>query len=92
MNPLKFAFCVQSGDVLGFVVHKKSIEINQNKTEAIREIKSPSAKKELQSLLGKFNFFKEVHFKPKWRDSSVLVITPPEEGRVHLEVRASKGF
>jgi hypothetical protein len=29
MNPLKCAFCVQAGDFLGFVVHKKGIEINQ---------------------------------------------------------------
>lgn len=41
MNPLKFAFCVQVGDFLGFVVHKKGIEINQNKTKAIREAKPP---------------------------------------------------
>ena len=35
MNPLKCAFFVQAGDFLGFVVHKKGIEINQNKTKAI---------------------------------------------------------
>ena len=28
MNPLKCAFCVCAGDFLGFVVHKKGIEIN----------------------------------------------------------------
>jgi len=37
-------------------VHKKGIEINQNKTNAIFETKPPSTKKELQSLLGKINF------------------------------------
>jgi hypothetical protein len=49
MNPSK---CV--GDFLGFVVHKKGIEINQNKTKA----KPPSTAKELQSLLGKINFLR----------------------------------
>jgi len=58
MNPLKCAFCVCADDFLGFVVHKKSIEINQNKTKAILETKPPSTKKELQSLLGKINFLR----------------------------------
>src|ERR1051325_5849002 len=58
MNPLKCAFCVQEGDFLGFVVHKKGIEVNQSKTKAIMEVKPPSTKKELQSLLGKVNFLR----------------------------------
>jgi len=47
MNPLKCAFCVQAGDFLGFVVHKKGIEVNQSKTKAIMDVKPPSTKKEL---------------------------------------------
>lgn len=58
MNPLKCAFCVQVGGFLGFMVHKKGIKINQNKTKAIMEAKPPSTKKELQSLLGKINFLR----------------------------------
>jgi len=58
MHPLKCAFGVRASDFLGFVVHKKGIEINQNKTKAILETKPPSKKKELQSLLGKINFFR----------------------------------
>ncbi|CAJ2642293.1 unnamed protein product [Trifolium pratense] len=58
MNPLKCAFCVHAGDFLGFVVHKKGIEINQNKTKAILETKPPTNKKQLQSLLGKINFLR----------------------------------
>ncbi|WJX40324.1 hypothetical protein P8452_27811 [Trifolium repens] len=46
------------GDFLGFVVDKKGIEINQNKTKAILETKPPSTKKQLQSLLGKINFLR----------------------------------
>ncbi|XP_050890001.1 uncharacterized protein LOC127095338 [Lathyrus oleraceus] len=37
-------------DFLGFVVHKKGIEINQNKTKAIMEAKAPSTKKELRRI------------------------------------------
>src|SRR6266487_1711157 len=58
MNPLKCAFCVHAGDFLGFVVHKKGIEINQNKTKAIMETQPPVTKKQLQSLLGKINFLR----------------------------------
>src|SRR3954468_12090271 len=58
MNPLKCAFFVQAGDFLGFLVHKKGIEINQNKTKAIMEARPPSTKKQLQSLLGKINFLR----------------------------------
>src|SRR3954462_3759482 len=58
MNHLKCAFCVQARDFLGFVDHKKEIEINQNKTKAIMETKAPSNKKELQSSLGKINFLR----------------------------------
>ncbi|XP_058788284.1 uncharacterized protein LOC131662499 [Vicia villosa] len=58
MNPLKCAFYVQAGDFLGFVVHKKGIEVNQSKTKAVMDIKPPSTKKELQSLLGKINFLR----------------------------------
>src|SRR3954469_19189514 len=58
MNPLKCAFFVQAVDFLGFVVHKKGIEINQNKIKAIMETKPPSTKKELQSLQGKINFLR----------------------------------
>ena len=58
MNPLKCVFGVYVGDFLGFVVHKKGIKINQNKTKAIVETKAPSTKKELQSLLGKIHFLR----------------------------------
>jgi hypothetical protein len=58
MNPLKCAFGVLSGDFLGFVIHKKGIEINENKTKATLQTKPPTTKKELQSLLGKINFLR----------------------------------
>jgi len=58
MNPLKYAFGVCASDFLGFVVHKKGNEINQNKTKEILETKLPSTMKELQSLLGKINFLR----------------------------------
>lgn len=47
MNPLKYAFGVHAGDFLGFVVRKKGIEINQNKTKEFLDLKPPSKKKQL---------------------------------------------
>ncbi|XP_057432273.1 uncharacterized protein LOC130725026 [Lotus japonicus] len=58
MNPLKCAFGVIAGDFLGFVVHKKGIEINKNKAKAILDTSPPTSKKQLQSLLGKVNFLR----------------------------------
>jgi len=58
MNPLKCAFGVSAGDFLGFVVHKKGIEINESKIKAILDTKPPSSKRDLQSLLGKINFLR----------------------------------
>lgn len=45
MNPLKCSFGVSACDFLGFMVHKKSIEINQNKTKAILSTKPTTNKK-----------------------------------------------
>ena len=56
MNPLKCAFGVQAGNFLGFLVHNKGIEIDQNKAKAIMQAKPPSNKKELQRFLAKLIF------------------------------------
>lgn len=45
MNLLKCTFCVGAGDFLGFIVHKKGIEINQNREKVIVNLKFPSTKK-----------------------------------------------
>lgn len=47
MNPLKCDFCVHAIDFLGFVFHKKGVEINSNKTKAIQNTK-PLANKNHQ--------------------------------------------
>lgn len=56
MNPLKCALSVHVGDLLGFVVHKKGIEMNPNKTKAILNTSSSSNKKQLHLFLGRINF------------------------------------
>lgn len=60
MNPLNYSFYVHAGGFLCFVVHKKGIEINSNKTKAIQNTKPPANKKQLQSLLGNINFMRRL--------------------------------
>jgi hypothetical protein len=56
MNPKKCAFGVTAGQFLGFLVHERGIEIGLKSQEAVRTMKPPTTKKELQSLIGKINF------------------------------------
>jgi hypothetical protein len=56
MNPLKCAFGVTSGNFLGFVVHKRGIQINPKKSESIGKIGEPVCKKDVQKLLGMINY------------------------------------
>jgi hypothetical protein len=44
MNPLKCAFGVSAGKLLGFIVHEKGIEIDPKKIEAIQSVKAPTCK------------------------------------------------
>ena len=52
LNPLKCAFGVSVGKFFGYVVHKRGIQIDQNKAKAIIEARPPSSKK----------FFRQVNF------------------------------
>ena len=57
MNPNKCAFGVSAGQFLGFMVHERGIEISQKTITAINQVVAPETKVELQSLIGKINFF-----------------------------------
>jgi hypothetical protein len=56
MNPKKCAFGVSAGQFLGFLVHKRGIEIGLKSQEAVRTMVPPTTKRELQQLIGKINF------------------------------------
>jgi hypothetical protein len=58
MNPNKCAFGVSAGQFLGFLIHERGIEVGQKSISAIDNIKAPSNKKELRSLIGKINFIR----------------------------------
>jgi len=53
LNPLKCSFGVESGKFLGFIVSARGIEANPAQITALREVKAPRTKRELQSLNGK---------------------------------------
>jgi hypothetical protein len=58
MNLNKCSFGVSAGQFLGFLIHERGIEVGQTSISAIDNIKAPSNKKELQSLIGKINFIR----------------------------------
>ena len=53
MNPLKCAFGVSSGNFLGFLIHKKGIEVDKNKAKAIIETRLRRIKKNYRSSSAK---------------------------------------
>ncbi len=58
MNPLKCAFSVSAGKILGFMVQERGVEIDPKKIEKFRDFKEPTCKKEVQKLLGKLNYLR----------------------------------
>ncbi|XP_050896078.1 uncharacterized protein LOC127102788 [Lathyrus oleraceus] len=83
---------MQAGDFLGFVVHKKRIKINQNKTKAIMETKSPSTKKELQSLLGKINFLRRFISNLSGRTQAFSPLLRLKQGKFEWNDEHQKAF
>ena len=58
LNPLKCAFRVQARTFLGFLVHQRGMEVDQNKAKAIISAKAPQNKKELQKFLCQVNYLR----------------------------------
>ena len=53
MNPLKCAFGIFAGNLLGFLVHKNGIEVDKIKAKAVLEASPLMNLKRLQSLTGR---------------------------------------
>ena len=53
LKPLKCAFGVASGKFIGFMVNHREIEANPKKIQALIDIRSPTKKKDVQSLTGR---------------------------------------
>ena len=58
MNPLKCAFGVSAGKFLSFIIHEKGTELDPERIEAMKNVETPTCKKDLQKFLGKVNFLR----------------------------------
>jgi hypothetical protein len=56
LNPHKCVFCIESSELLGFIVSRQGIKVDPLKVEVILNIPPPSSLCRLQSLQGKENF------------------------------------
>ncbi|XP_015971085.1 uncharacterized protein LOC107494552 [Arachis duranensis] len=53
LNPLKYAFAMEAGKFLGFMITQRGVEANPEKCQAILQMKSPGCVKDVQRLAGK---------------------------------------
>lgn len=58
LNPRKCIFVVHEGKLLGHIVSKEGITIDEERVRAILELPLPSHKKGLQSFIGRINFLR----------------------------------
>jgi hypothetical protein len=58
MNPLKCAFGVSAGKFLGFLVHKRGIDVDPAKSTTIAIMKPPTNVKQLKSFLGRLSYIR----------------------------------
>ena len=56
LNPKKRNFAVLEGKLLGHIISKKGISIDQERVEAITQIPMPHNRKSMQSFMGTINF------------------------------------
>ena len=75
MNPIKCAFGVSAGQLLGFMVHQRGIKISRSSIDAINKVIAPANKTELQCLIGKINFIRRFisNLSGKIKDFSLLL-------------------
>jgi hypothetical protein len=64
LNPHKCVLCVESDQLLGFIVSRQGIRVDPLKFKAILNLPPPSSLPQLQSLQGKANFL--CHFIPNY--------------------------
>ena len=68
LNPKKSQFALREGKLLGHIVSAEGVKIDPVWVEAIQKLSIPRSKKDIQSFLGKINFFRRfipkcLHFK-----------------------------
>jgi hypothetical protein len=66
LNPHKCVFCVESSQLLDFIVSRQWIRVDPLKVEVILNLPPPSSLRQLQILQGKANFLR--HFIPNYAE------------------------
>jgi hypothetical protein len=66
LNPHKCVFCIESDQILGFIVSRQGIRVDPLKVKEILNLPPPSSLHQLQSLQGKENFLR--HFIPNYAE------------------------
>ena len=56
LNPVKYAFGVPAGKLLGFIVSRRGIELDPSKIKVIQELHPPKTKKEVMSFFRRLNY------------------------------------
>ncbi|XP_055830980.1 uncharacterized protein LOC129900016 [Solanum dulcamara] len=56
LNPVKCAFGVPAGKLLGFIISRRGIELDPSKIKAIQELPPPKTRKDVMSFLGRLNY------------------------------------
>jgi hypothetical protein len=92
MNPNKCAFGVSAGRFLSFLIHERGIEVGQKSISAIDNIKAPTNKKELQSLIGKINIIRRFISNLSERIQPFTPLLKLKAAEIRMGRRAAKGF
>ena len=56
LNPNKCTFRVRSGNLLGFIISDKGIQVDPAKVKAIQEMPVPRTEKDVRVFLGRLNY------------------------------------
>lgn len=56
LNPQKCAFGVTAGNLLGFMISQRGIEVDPKKIKAIMEMPPPTTEKEVRGFLGRVQY------------------------------------
>ncbi|KAM1535112.1 hypothetical protein ACFX1Z_014153 [Malus domestica] len=79
MNSAKYAFGISANNFLGFLVHHRGIEVDENKARTIINTLPPMTKKPLQSLLDQEAFSTPLKLKDsdkfEWRENHQATFT-----------------
>ena len=67
LDPLKCALGVQARKFIGFLVHSRGVQVDQNKAKDIISAKAPQNKKEFQKFLDEVDYLRRFISNLAWK-------------------------